>query len=101
MTLHWWRRCHVLHSLTAVADDPTLALSYRSRVITYETVCIFNAGESDRTGHLLKVYNSEQKDAVKPCIGAGIVAFYVKEKSILNSINFIFYLTRRVLDIFL
>ena len=54
MTLHWWWRCHVLHSLTAVADDSTLALSYRCRVITYETVCIITAGGSDRTGHHLK-----------------------------------------------
>ena len=39
MTRHWWWGCHMLHSLKAVADDSTLALSYRSRVITYETVC--------------------------------------------------------------
>ena len=36
MTREWWWRCHVLHSLKAVADDSTLALSYWSRVITYE-----------------------------------------------------------------
>ena len=28
-----------LHSLKAVADDSTLALSYRSRPLSYESVC--------------------------------------------------------------
>ena len=58
MTRHWWWRCHMLHSLTAIADDSTLALSYRSRVITYETVCtcIFAAHRLTRKGQTCQFF---------------------------------------------